>query len=277
MFYFYVNTLIMKSKLVLSFITCLVLTNTFGQRPKAVRKGMLPQTQTTPKNNQAYYTVMQFNGKWQEIKRTPFGKKEHIGFTDTLLMKFDSNKVEMKDATSMRMSMKGEVTIEPPYILIAAGDEYVIKYLDTAKMILDDGESIREFVKKEKYYHESLGKLIVPTEVLETPVNLDPKNMTGKWLVYRRQAAAGSVESDAVVIKSLEIFPSETIGSAKGVVVCYKDNTESFPCQIVFGNANILVITDKYAWEFNTYKANGNEFVFGEAGRMLYYAKIVNN
>ncbi len=243
---------------------------------KPIRKGMPPinTSRSNTANNKAFYTIGQLNGKWQEMKRTPIKGATAIAFSDSLLMQFDSNKVEIKDATSMRMTMKGDAFIDPPYILFAAGDEYIIRALDKTILLLDDGEYIRELHKKNQFYYESLGKLTIPTDTLNSPVNADPKLLEGKWLVYRRQAMAGSVESDAVVIKSLEIFPSNTTGSALGKVVCYKsDITESLACKIVFGNANILVITDSYVWEFQTYKADGKEFVFGELGRLLYYAK----
>jgi hypothetical protein len=244
-----------------------------GVAQKPIRKGM-PPVQSPKPATRAFYQVSQLSGKWQEVKRTPKNSKEPIAFSDTLLMQFDSNKVEIKDATSMRMTMKGDAFIDPPYNLVAAGDEYIIRSLDKNKLLLDDGDHIKEMHKKEIFYYETLGKLTIPVENLDTPVNADPKNMEGKWIIYRRQALAGSVDSDAVVIKTLEIYPSNTIGSAMGKVVCYKsDVLESLNCKIVFGSANILVITDSYVWEFKTYKADGKEFVFGEAGRLLYYAK----
>ena len=270
--YFYSNPLVMQPKSFLLFIfsASLIVTAT-AQKP--IRKGMPPVTVIKPKPR-SFYTLEQLCGKWQEIKRTPVYSKDAISFTDTLLMQFDSDKVEIKDAISMRMTMKGTAEIEPPYNLVAAGDEYIIKFLDKNKMILDDGENLKELHKKEIFYFETLGKLTIPMDSLNIPINIDTKKLEGKWIVYRRQALAGSVDDDAVVIKSLDVFPSNTIGSALGQVVCYKsDVSESLPCKIVYGDANILVITDKYVWEFSTYKANGNEFVFGEAGRLLYYAK----
>ncbi|MEO6668818.1 MAG: hypothetical protein ABIN36_05040 [Ferruginibacter sp.] len=266
----------MQHKLVLSILLGICVLNASAQNPnKVIRKGMPPIQHMGNPQNKAFYNFAQLAGKWQEVKRTTIKSKQPVEFSDTLLMRFyDSNKVEIKDATSMRMTMKGDAYIDPPYNLVAAGDEYIIRAVDKDRLLLDDGDYLKEMNKKDKFFYESLGKLTVPTEMLNEPVNVDPKNMQGRWVIYRRQAIAGSVDSDAVVIKSLDIFPSNTIGSAMGHVVCYKsDITESYSCKIVYGNANILVITDKYVWEFSTYKADGKEFVFGEAGRLLYYAK----
>ena len=263
----------MQPKLILSVILSFAIITVMAQKP--IRKGMPPITRVSPPPTKAFYNLEQLAGKWQEVKRTPLKSKESIPFSDTLLMQFyDSNKVEIKDATSMRMTMRGDAYIDPPYNLIAAGDEYFIRAVDKDRLLLDDGVNLKELHKTDKFYFETLGKLTIPTDTLNTPVKYETRNLVGKWIVYRRQAIAGSVDSDAVVIKSLEILPSNTIGSATGTVVCYKtDITEAYPCRIIYGDANILVITDKYVWEFSTYKANGSEFVFGEAGRLLYYAK----
>ena len=266
----------MPHKLFLSMLLGICAINAFAQNPnKVIRKGMPPIQQMNVPASKAFYNFGQLAGKWQEIKRTTIKSKQPVEFSDTLLMRFyDSNKVEIKDATSMRMTMKGDAYIDPPYNLNAAGDEYIIRAVDTDRILLDDGDYLKEMHRKKMFNYELLGKLTVPTETLNDPINVDPKNIQGRWSVYRRQALAGSVDTDAVVIKTLDIFPSNTIGSAMGTVVCYKsDITESFSCKIVFGDKNILVITDKYVWEFNTYKADGKEFVFGEAERLLYYAK----
>ena len=262
----------MQVKLILStlFIFCML----YAIAQKPIRKGMLPVMVAAPPPQRAYYKLEQLSGKWQEVKRTPVGNKEGIDFSDTLLMQFDSNQVEIKDAISMRMTMRGDAYIDPPYNLVAAGDEYIIRSVNKDRLVLEDGVNTKEMQKKDKFYFETLGKLKVVGDTISTAVNVDTKNLEGKWNVYRRQALAGSVDDSAVVIKSLEIFPSNTIGSAMGRVVCYQsDYLESYSCRIIFGNSFIDVISDKYVWDFKTYKADGKEFVFGVAGRMLYYAK----
>lgn len=262
----------MNSKILLSVLSCCIVITVTAQKP--IRKGMPPITKVNTSEPEAFYKIGQFQGKWQEVKRTPINSKKSVDFTDSLLLQFDSNKVEMKDQLSMRMSMKGEAYIEAPYNLIIAGDQYSIRYLKDSVTLLDDGEFVREFRKRKKFSYEDLGKLSVPHEKLNEPISYDPKKLEGKWLVYRRQAQAGGVDTGAVVIKSLEILPSNTIGSATGTVASYtSDLSISSPCKIIFSDANILVITDQNAWEFKIYKADGREFVFGEVGSLLYYAK----
>lgn len=258
-----------------SFLICLSVSGFAlkASAQKVVRRGVAP-IQLIKKNAIAEYSLPQFEGKWQEVKRTAVKEKKIMEFTDTLLLKFHNNKVELKDATSMNISMKGSAEIEAPNFLIVAGDEYTIVSLDTAKLVIYDGEVIKELEKRQQFHYETFGKLTIPTDTLNTPVIIDPQNIEGKWSIYRKQALAGSVGIDAVLIKSLEIFPSDRTGSALGQVVFYKKNiSQSLPCKIIFGKGNILVITDLYNWDFNTYKANGSEFVFGETGVFLYYSK----
>lgn len=257
------------------YILALFLLSAFQTEAQRVkRKGVQP-VQTGSKGNKSLspYTLDQLQGKWQEVSRYASNSVKAVDFPDSLLLKFENNKVELKDVISMNMSLKGVAQIEGD-ILTVAGDTYTILSLDKNMLVLDDGEFTKKLQHKEQFYYETLGKISVTSDSMNTPITIDPKNVEGKWMVYRRQALAGSVMEDAVVIKSLDIFPGNTIGSATGQVVCYKtDVSESFPCRIIFGKGNIQVITDKYTWDFTTYKADGNEFVFGEAGRLLYYAK----
>ena len=121
----------MQLKLFLFLLTGVAVFKSAAQNPKVVRKGMPPVSQVNAKQSKAFYDLKQFDGKWQEIKRTPLNSKAPIAFSDTLLMQFhDSTKVEIRDATSMRMTMKGDAYIDPPYNLVAAGDEYIIRAID---------------------------------------------------------------------------------------------------------------------------------------------------
>lgn len=269
----------MKAKIVLiTLLVCAVEAEACAQQ-KVVRKGAQPVSMAAQqKPLDPLYRLEQFQGKWQEVKRTSLATKEKIEFTDSLLLKFEGDKVEIKDVISMRISMKGTAQVEAPNFLVVAGDEFMVKYADKNKLILDDGEHLKEMEKREQFNYESFGKQIIETDTLNSPVIIDPKIAEGKWMVYRRQALAGSVNEEAVVIKSIEIFNSDTQGSATGEVVFYQTNiTESLPCKIIFSHSTILIITDKNNWEFSTYKLNEKEFVFGEKDRLMYYAKRMQN
>ncbi|MEI2747600.1 MAG: hypothetical protein V9E88_02420 [Ferruginibacter sp.] len=263
----------MQLKSVLLLLSGIMLVQFSMGQQRVTRRGSQPGN-APGKQYDPLFRLEQFQGRWQEVKRTTSKSKESVPFTDTLLLKFERDKVEIKDAISMRVSMRGTAQMEAPNFLIAAGDEFMVKYADTQKIVLDDGEYLKELHKTKLFYYETFGKETVVADTLNSPVKVEQKNLWGKWTIYRRQALAGSVSEEAVVIKSIEVFPGDVTGSAEGEVIFYKtDITESAPCKIIFGDNNILVITEMHTWEFSTYKADGKEFVFGEKGRLVYYAK----
>lgn len=263
----------MQLKSIFLLIAAILLGQLSEAQQRVTRKGS--QAGKAPgKQYDPLFRLDQFQGRWQEVKRTTSKSKESVPFTDTLLLKFENDKVEIKDAISMRVSMRGTAQMEAPNFLIAAGDEFMVKYADSQKIVLDDGEYLKELHKRKLFYYETFGKESVAVDTINSPVKVDQKNLWGKWTIYRRQALAGSVSEEAVVIKSIEVFPGDVTGSAEGEVIFYKtDLTESAPCKIIFGDNNITVITEMHTWEFSTYKADGKEFVFGEKGRLVYYAK----
>jgi hypothetical protein len=241
---------------------------------KPVRKGVSPVNTTSSSNKELSLSIEQLQGKWQEVKRVLVNQTESLAFTDSLLIRFSQNKVEIKDVTSMRMTMKGLAEIAAPNILIAAGDEFTVKSVTKDHLIISDGEFVRTLEKRDQYAYESYGKNGISIDSMNTPISFDPKNITGKWYVYRRQANAGAVAGDAFVIKSLEIFNSDRQGSATGKVAFYQGGqTTAEDCKIVYNTTGILVITDTHTWDFNLYKADGKDLVIGEKDQLLYYAK----
>lgn len=239
------------------------------------RKGVEPVViNKKDKKQQALYSLEQLQGKWQEAKRMETGGKTGLAFTDSLQLVFNGKKVEVKDATSMKMGLKGEAQIESPNTLLVAADVFSILHLDKEKLILDDGEFVHELIKKEQFYSETVGKIIIEREIIIEPVDVDLKLLTGKWLVYRRQAEAGIRNEEQALIKSLDIKEILSDSKASGDIVFFtNDITITMPCTFIFSAGNMTIDTEKYTWTFYTYKADGNEFVFGEQGKFLYYTK----
>ncbi|MEP7165001.1 MAG: hypothetical protein ABI741_09905 [Ferruginibacter sp.] len=245
--------------------------NTTAQKVK--RKGVTIN-QVKKKEPVALYTLSQLEGRWQEVKRIPAGSKEETGFTDTLLMKFYENKVELKDATSMRMAMNGVAQIDAPNSLTAAGDTYSIRSLDNSRLVIDDGEFTREMQKKDQFYFETVGKIKLEKDTFPHPESIDINKLKGKWLVYARKAEPGATNAQTQLIRSLDIVSISDDGIAFGQVVIYtSDISRSVPCQLVTKDGIVKIITDKDTWNFYAYKADGKEFVFGETGKLVYYSK----
>ena len=111
----------------------------------------------------------------------------------------------------------------------------------------------------------------MPQENYKDKIPVDVSLMNGKWLVYRRQAEPGAADQDAL-IKSFSInnAPSANTGE---VTFYTSDKTITQPAQFYFQDGTLKIATSGYNWTFNTYKANGKEFVFGWVGQLLYYAK----
>lgn len=264
--------MLLRSVLSLFFASATLL-NANAQR--VIRKGV---TENRPANNNskpvAKYSISQLNGKWQEVKRVSVDSNLAVSFSDSLLLDFKEGEVEVKDATSMRMTMRGEAQIEAPNSLVAAADVFKIRSLNEKTLVVDDGEFVRELQKKEHFYYETLGKLKVEQDSVSKPVSIDIKNLKGKWLVYARKAVPGATNDQTALIKSLEINSISDDGIAFGEATFYtKDITKVLPCQVVTKEGAIKIVTDQYIWNFYTYKADGVEFVFGETGKLVYFAK----
>ncbi|HCY88654.1 MAG TPA: hypothetical protein DHV17_00195, partial [Chitinophagaceae bacterium] len=137
-------------------LTCLLLfPDAWAQRVK--RKGVEPMDVGRKKSaKQSNYQLDQLKGRWQEIRRSPQDNSSALAFTDSLLIRIDGKKGEVRDATSMRIGLIGEAQLEPDNMLSIAADIFEIKYLDKEKLILDDGEFLRVLQKKEIFYHETV-------------------------------------------------------------------------------------------------------------------------
>ena len=133
---------------------------------------------------------------------------------------------------------------------------------------------IRELQKKDQFYYETLGKLKIETDSLTHPVNIDINILKGKWLVYSRKAQPGIINEQTALIRSLNITSVSEDGIAMGEIIFYvSDVAKTSGCQVVTKNGVIKIVTDKDVWNFNVYKADGKEFIFGENGKIIYFSK----
>lgn len=252
------------------FISCSLL-NSNAQR--VIRKGVT-ENKPAKKTTVAQYSLNQLQGKWQEIKRVAAGTSEPVNFSDSLLLNFYNGRVEMKETSSMRISMTGDAEIEAPNILTAAGDVYSIHSVDKNKLVMDDGEFTRELQKKDQYYYEITRRIKIEKDSVTEAVNIDINNLKGKWLVYGRKAKPGSIKPLTPIIKSIEVNSISADGIAFGEIVYYTSNIcKILPCRLVTSDGIIKIITDKDTWSFNTYKADGKEFIFGDTNKLVYYLK----
>lgn len=257
----------------IAFSFFLLSVSTMSLQAQVKRKGVTPAQVVKPVPA-AVYTIKQLNGKWQEVKRIPSNQKQEIAFSDTLLMTFTNGNAEVKDATSMRMTMKGSAEIEAPNSLTVAGDAYNILSLDENKLVVDDGEFIRELEKRKQFYYETVGKIKVERDSFSKPALIDIEKIKGKRDVYARKAEPGTINDQMAIIKSINVISIEGKDSASGTVLFYTGTvSEMLPCRIYVHDGTLQIITSKTTWNYFTYKADGTEFVFGEAGKLLYFTR----
>lgn len=262
----------MYSKTLFLILVCFLFALPVITAQKIVVKGVTPRGKVVKKTPvQPTYNILQLTGKWQETRRKVITSNTKVGFTDTLQLNFNKrDSVIVRDGISM--SQKGYASVDGNKLQVA-GDAYIIISLTKNILVINDGEYIREFHKRKIYYHETLGKIIIPKENLSDPVIVDLKKVMGKWVVYRTQATPGVVD-DSAIIKNLNFSTVNEDNSVTGEITFTKANiTESHPIKAIFEKGTMLIKTLNHSWILNTYKASDNELVFGQQGGMVYFAK----
>lgn len=253
------------------FFTALMNENAHGQ--KVVRKGVKPvvtKVATVAPN----FELKQLAGKWQEWRRVTMENKMAIAFTDTMMLNFNKrNAVELRDGVSM--TLVGEASIENPNRLLVAGDDYTIISINNNQLVINDGEYIRYLKKKKAFYYESFGNIKVHSEDFTVAVKPNLSVIEGKWDIYRRQAAPGFVnERTDLLIKNFSIQSPDATGMAIGEISLYTNaGTEKLSCSIQFGETTMHIDAGNAHLDYNIYKTDNTEFIFGRKGGLMYYAK----
>jgi hypothetical protein len=246
-------------------------TSSYAQKVK--RKGVSPIT-VVKEGEAPKYKVKEFAGKWQETSRKSLSKNEAVAFSDTLQLRFFEDKVEVRDAISMRMSVIGPAQVEAPDRLIAAGDQYTVRKLTANELVADDGEFIRVFGKKDKFYSETVPNTKVSKDTFKQTINIETEKLKGGWMVYAKKALPGTVSNDQPIIKSIEVFAIAADKVATGSLTFYISHTSyTEPCTITTVEDNLVIDAGKNSFKLKTYKLNENEFVFGDTEGLLYYAR----
>lgn len=254
--------------------TFLLFSNTvFSQR--VVRKGMKETGKETAQPVPAKYTIDQLNGKWQETERYNTAS-ENESFTDSLQLTLNNGLASLRDARGMSVAMKGTAAIEAPATLNVAGDSYVIKSMEPNLLVLQNSEHVRKFKKLDQFYFETVGKDSVKQASYNNTINTDLKNLSGKWDIYRRQAAPGFMNENTLLVKSVTFLTQGDNNTGTGEIVTYTSGanvSDMQPCTISCTNGQITFTTSKGSMTYNVYKADGSEFVFGKEDGVMNYAK----
>jgi hypothetical protein len=246
---------------------------------RVMRKGTRP-VQLTPKGtdpdavktDKKIFSLTDVQGKWQESARRNIGSAEKLSYTDTLMINIYGDKSEVREG--MSMNMKGDAAVDEGDNLSVAADVYIIRKIDNDQMLLDDGEYLRTMQKVKVFYLETVGKDSIKHSVYQLPQSVPAANLYGKWVVYRREAKPGVINSQTELVKSITISKDNAGKASKGEIVIYsKDLSEKLDCFVTLKDDNMEVVTKNKSWNFKTYLADNNEFVFGQAGEVMNYSK----
>lgn len=238
-----------------------------GSRPAVVNKTTSPQ--------QSNYKIEQFFGKWQEISRT--GKqKSKAAITDTLLIQVtEPDKVETREGT--KNIIKGNISIEPGDILVVAADVYKIISVTEKQLVLDDQEGfIHTFAKTDLFTYETYGKNTVTAGQYDKPVSITLADISGGWFIYKKEARPGTISQKTWLIKEIHINNPDSSNRIRGEITCYNYNRiERFTCTISVSEKQVIISTDQFEWKFMVYKISTAEWIFGNKGELVYYAKTL--
>ncbi|MCP9752956.1 hypothetical protein [Ferruginibacter sp. HRS2-29] len=261
------------------FILTMAVFATTVSAQRVMRKGTRPQ-QLTPKGSDPdavktgknIFSLSQVQGKWQEAARRNLGSSEKLSYTDTLMIHISNDKAEVREG--MSMNMKGDAAVEEGDNLSVAADVYIIRKIENDQMLLDDGEYLRTMQKVQTYYLETVGKDSIKHAGYKLPQTVLTDNLYGKWIVYRREAKPGAINSQTELVKSITILKGNAGSASKGEIVIYsKDLSEKLDCFVTLKDDNMEVVTKNKSWNFKTYLADNNEFVFGQAEEVMNYSK----
>jgi hypothetical protein len=258
------------------FATLLMAAPYFLSAQRVGRRGVNPVNTTTSKKGQVYnFTSEQLKGRWQEIKRTD-PDKAALPVTDTIYLHFtDPDKVETRDGT--KTIMRGVAFIDDPgNILVAAADVYTIGAVSPSELLLlDDDGTVHTLVKKEIFWRETLGKNPITDPVLDTPLDPDLSSLEGtSWTVYRRRAKPGATSNESVLIRYIKSIKNNADKTATAELTFYsKDKTEVMPCTITIVKNQVEIKAGDHSWLMFVYKAEKDEFIFGDHKTLIYFAK----
>ncbi|HTB52785.1 MAG TPA: hypothetical protein VK718_08415 [Ferruginibacter sp.] len=269
----------MNPRYLLSIVVFFYFANaSFAQQGELVARGHRRTTGTEDAKS-SIYSVSQFIGRWQEVKRTNAGKK-NIAFTDTTLLHFNDDKtVETRNTADdkMTMHMVEKATIDEDNSLSTGAEDYTIVSVSKDAMALQGEDEVVHYFKRSGVFAYELAEKYVPAKNNTTPEpelgKISLTKIMGHWTVYKRQAKPGFVTPALTVIKYLELTQKVDKNTASGMVTIYKSTvSEQVPCTVTIDGTNIKIVTSEVSFDLPVAVADGQEFDFGTTD-LMYFCK----
>lgn len=237
-------------------------------------------TQQAPTPPAVLFTLPQFTGRWQEIKRTGPNKKA-VTFTDTTLIHFyDGGTVETRRTTDDKMDIRmvEKASIDDENVVMTAEQDYTALSITKDAMVLQDqDDSIHSFKKVAVFPYEVAAGYTPPATISTTPetavATISLAKIMGEWDVYKREAKPGFVTSSTVLIKALNLTKKVDNNTANGIATIYQGEvSQQLPCTVIIHGSNIKIIVATVTFDLPVKVADGKEFDFGTSD-MMYYCK----
>lgn len=262
----------LRTLIFFALLTALASTCFAQAKVKVKRKGSKPHIMKITAVTSPVFSLQQLSGKWQEIVRTDRNNNAVVSFQDTMYLFFSGDNVYTKDG--VHMSLRGKALVENGNSLVAAADVYTIKSINNNEAVLDDGDKfIHRLISKKSFWYETLPNTAIGIEKYETPMALNLKFISGKWQVYKRDARPGLLPTDDYLIKEINTNVVMTEQNGTGEITFYlRGKLETLPCNITVEGNKIQIISENHTWKMNNYKADGTEFIFGDA-ELKYFSK----
>jgi hypothetical protein len=259
-------------------IFCFSVSFSYAQNGQMVARGYraTPQVQDKPAE---LYSLPQFYGRWQEVKRvTP--NKHQVSFFDTTLLHFtDDRMVEARKTTDDKMDIRmiEKASIDDQNYLMSADQDYIALSVSKDAIVLkDQDDSVHYFKKVNMFAYEAEANYKPAKDHSAPESDVDKVTLTnimGNWTVYKRQAKPGFITSSSIVLKYLNLTKKVDKNTASGVATIYQGETsQEVACTAVIHGKNIKITTPNASFDLPVKVADGKEFDFGTTD-MMYFCK----
>jgi hypothetical protein len=219
------------------------------------------------------YSLIQFIGKWQEVKRVQGNVV--LAFTDTLFIGINNEDNAFTNQGNQAKMVGSAAVSEQGNALLVAADVFTILVAVDSNIVLSDDDGVQHYLeKKQVFWTETFVKTTVKLDEYSTAINANVINIQGKWSIYRKKSKPGLITQQDLIIRQLTVFESADSSRAKGEISYYQaDKSYILPCFISVVSNELVIVTEKDKWLAYLYKNDADEIVFGNIDTLLYYAK----
>ena len=252
-----------------------LLNNCFAQRPGLV---IHDYNKNSDSKRKPKYTMIQFEGRWQETARMIAKSKEMTGFRDTLYIHFyNDGKADTKQGNSMVITGTTEL-FRDDYITTSANDFKIISVVAN-EIVLDDLSGyLRKLTRTQQFAYEVIvTPPVVAEDTTKEIIDLTPVSLKKNWFAYRRSAEPGFLKSETPLIRKLKIMEKLNNNSYTAEIEFAKSGQAYVQsCTLSFTGSNLTIVTENNTWNVYIFKSDGQEMIFGKKEEVIYYFKNTN-